>query len=181
MSKFPKNFFWGGATAANQCEGAWNVDGRGPALTDVTTGGSVKSHRMITYVDSDGKETVLYSSEVVGGEDADSPEGEGLHQATASLEDYFYIDTLEESEAGVVQLYVAIEGETTGTDYQETLAKLQMNFAVEKAAEGHVITTVKTGDVANLMLYSVLLLISGIVLLLAAMRTVRNRREQKGV
>ena len=23
---FPKNFFWDGATAANQCEGAWNVD-----------------------------------------------------------------------------------------------------------------------------------------------------------
>ena len=28
---FPKGFLWGGATAANQCEGAWNVDGRGPA------------------------------------------------------------------------------------------------------------------------------------------------------
>ncbi len=22
-----KDFLWGGATAANQCEGAWNVDG----------------------------------------------------------------------------------------------------------------------------------------------------------
>ena len=28
---FPKNFLWGGATAANHCEGAWNLDGRGPA------------------------------------------------------------------------------------------------------------------------------------------------------
>lgn len=55
MSKFPKEFLWGGATAANQCEGAWNVDGRGPALTDVTTGGSVKEPRMITYIDKDGK------------------------------------------------------------------------------------------------------------------------------
>lgn len=55
MNKFPKNFYWGGATDANQCEGAWNVDGRGPALTDVTTGGSVKSHRMITYMDKEGK------------------------------------------------------------------------------------------------------------------------------
>lgn len=26
---FPNNFLWGGATAANQCEGAWNVDERG--------------------------------------------------------------------------------------------------------------------------------------------------------
>ncbi|WP_313093864.1 family 1 glycosylhydrolase, partial [Streptococcus parasuis] len=28
MSKFPKNFLWGGAIAANQAEGAYNVDGR---------------------------------------------------------------------------------------------------------------------------------------------------------
>lgn len=31
---FPKGFLWGGATAANQIEGAWNVDGRGPAAGD---------------------------------------------------------------------------------------------------------------------------------------------------
>lgn len=54
MTKFSENFLWGGATAANQCEGAWNVDGRGPAMTDVTTGGSVKAHRMVTYIDKDG-------------------------------------------------------------------------------------------------------------------------------
>ena len=55
MANFPKGFLWGGATAANQVEGAWNEDGRGPALTDVTTGGSVKEHRKITYIDKDGK------------------------------------------------------------------------------------------------------------------------------
>lgn len=32
---FRKNFLWGGATAANQCEGAWNEDGRGFANSDV--------------------------------------------------------------------------------------------------------------------------------------------------
>ena len=26
---FRKDFLWGGATAANQFEGAWNVDGKG--------------------------------------------------------------------------------------------------------------------------------------------------------
>ena len=52
---FPKDFLWGGATAANQLEGAWNLDGRGPALTDVTTGGSVNEPRRITYIDRDGK------------------------------------------------------------------------------------------------------------------------------
>jgi len=51
---FPENFFWGGAIAANQAEGAWNEDGRGPALTDVTTGGTAHSPRMLTYVMPDG-------------------------------------------------------------------------------------------------------------------------------
>lgn len=34
-SLFPKNFLWGGATAANQCEGAWDLDGRGISNVDV--------------------------------------------------------------------------------------------------------------------------------------------------
>ena len=32
---FPKGFLWGGATAANQCEGGYDVDGRGLANVDV--------------------------------------------------------------------------------------------------------------------------------------------------
>lgn len=35
MSKFPEGFMWGGATAANQLEGAWNVDGKGLSVADV--------------------------------------------------------------------------------------------------------------------------------------------------
>ena len=33
--QFPDGFLWGGATAANQCEGAYNLDGRGLANVDV--------------------------------------------------------------------------------------------------------------------------------------------------
>ncbi|MFC6200631.1 glycoside hydrolase family 1 protein [Lactiplantibacillus nangangensis] len=32
---FPKGFLWGGATAANQVEGAWNVDGKGLTTAEV--------------------------------------------------------------------------------------------------------------------------------------------------
>ena len=32
---FPDNFLWGGSTAANQIEGAWNIDGKGPSVADV--------------------------------------------------------------------------------------------------------------------------------------------------
>lgn len=54
MAHFPKGFLWGGATAANQCEGAWDVDGRGPAENDMTTGGTVSAPRMLTYRMPDG-------------------------------------------------------------------------------------------------------------------------------
>lgn len=35
QSKFPKDFLWGGAVAANQCEGAYNEDGKGLSVQDV--------------------------------------------------------------------------------------------------------------------------------------------------
>lgn len=34
---FPEGFLWGGATAANQCEGAWNTDGKGMSVADCST------------------------------------------------------------------------------------------------------------------------------------------------
>ena len=36
---FRKDFLWGGATAANQCEGAYDVDGRGLANVDLCPAG----------------------------------------------------------------------------------------------------------------------------------------------
>lgn len=32
---FPKYFLWGGAIAANQAEGAWDIDGKGPSMADI--------------------------------------------------------------------------------------------------------------------------------------------------
>ena len=45
---FPKNFMWGGATAANQCEGAYLTDGKGLSTADVMTAGDAKTPRRIT-------------------------------------------------------------------------------------------------------------------------------------
>ena len=32
---FPDGFLWGGATAANQCEGGWQEGGKGVSVSDV--------------------------------------------------------------------------------------------------------------------------------------------------
>lgn len=52
---FPKDFLWGGATAANQFEGAWDVDGKGVSTSDCCTRGSLTSVRHVTYQTEDGQ------------------------------------------------------------------------------------------------------------------------------
>ena len=42
---FPKNFLWGGAVAANQCEGAYLEDGKGLNDADMLKGGNVSTPR----------------------------------------------------------------------------------------------------------------------------------------
>jgi len=46
--RFPDNFLWGGATAANQCEGAWDEDGKGVSTADLMTGGTLTKPRSFT-------------------------------------------------------------------------------------------------------------------------------------
>ncbi len=45
---FPKGFYWGGATASNQCEGAWNLDGKGESCADHFTSGTKDRPRIFT-------------------------------------------------------------------------------------------------------------------------------------
>ncbi len=44
---FPKGFLWGGATAANQYEGAWDADGKGASVPDHMRGGDINTPRQI--------------------------------------------------------------------------------------------------------------------------------------
>ena len=47
-AKMLKDFLWGGAIAAHQAEGAWNVAGRGMSTADVMTAGGNGIPRKIT-------------------------------------------------------------------------------------------------------------------------------------
>ncbi|SES96159.1 glycoside hydrolase family 1 protein [Thorsellia anophelis] len=40
--RFPKNFLWGGATAANQIEGAYLTDNKGLTIADILPGGKIR-------------------------------------------------------------------------------------------------------------------------------------------
>ncbi|MDT2815232.1 family 1 glycosylhydrolase [Vagococcus carniphilus] len=52
--KIKDNFLWGGSIAAHQCEGAWKIGGKGPAIMDFVTTGSVDKPREITKtIDAD--------------------------------------------------------------------------------------------------------------------------------
>ena len=148
---------------------------------------------ILTYIKQDGTKETLYSSEEVGGETKNAS-GEGLHQATNSLKDYFYLDRLKSGQSGKITLKVKLEGETQGNTYQDTLAKLQMNFAVELVDDSTTPgtpdnpaktpskkspsrTTVKTGDNSRVLLYSVIALIAGLVCAGAVVYNVRQNRE----
>lgn len=47
-NQLPKDFLWGGAVAAHQVEGGWNLGGKGVSICDVLSGGSVSVDRVIT-------------------------------------------------------------------------------------------------------------------------------------
>lgn len=135
---------------------------------------------ILTFTAPDGNVRTLYSSESVGG-DTVGESGEGLHQATNALEDYFYLDELAKGEKAELALTVKLEGETQGNTYQDTLAKLQMNFAVELASGSDTplshSAVIKTGDNNNVLLFSSLALAAGLVLM--ALFFIRIRRERK--
>lgn len=147
---------------------------------------------ILTYLDPAGQETILYSSEVVGGENLlKTGQKEGLHQATDGLKDFFYLDRLEKGEKATIRLYVQLDGETQGNAYQDTLAKLQMNFAVEPINDETITTYVEkeviiytpginTGDNNPVVLLSVAALVSGLALLLLAVMAMRKRRQEGG-
>ncbi len=157
---------------------------------------------ILTYQPPQGELETLYSSDTVGGERNGSMDvGEGLHEATESLSEYFYLDTLKGGEQGTISLTVALDGETQGNTYQDTLANLTLNFAVEErrnpvpvndeeedepeeetpGRETQNRRPPKTSDDSNLMLYVWISLGSGLALLALALYSLyRAGKKEKG-
>lgn len=59
---FPEGFLWGGAVAANQVEGAWNIGGKGPSVADVATykpNADVKDYKMHVFISMEAIEKAM--------------------------------------------------------------------------------------------------------------------------
>ena len=50
LSQLSKDFLWGGAIAANQAEGAYNIGGKGLSLMDIATAGKKGIHAILLMV-----------------------------------------------------------------------------------------------------------------------------------
>lgn len=142
----------------------------------------------LSYKGPSGEVKTLFSSDEVGGE-AVGEAGEGLREATSSLESYLLLDRLGAGEQGAVTLRVALDGETNNNAYQDTLADIQMNFAVELADEdappapGSSTPSraglPQTGDPLNMAWALALAGAAGLALLVLAICGLRMRRQQE--
>lgn len=157
-----------------------------------TTGGGAYTY-YLAYTGAN-RSVVLFDSDTVGGEDS-----EGLRDATDALkEEYVYLDTLSPGQGGTITLRVALDGETQGNSYQDTLAELRMRFAVEVRPEPVTVieegppgtpqpggpgrtTLVRTGDDTDLLPYAAAMAVSGVLFLLLGIYGVKqNKKEKKG-
>ena len=84
--KFPKNFYWGGATAANQCEGGFGEGGKGLCEKDVLTAGSLTEPRYVTYIDKDGNPGKMLPQDRLP---------EGAHRAVLEGYNYPYHEAID--------------------------------------------------------------------------------------
>lgn len=171
--------------------------------------GGAYTYRLKYRNTSTGAEKTLFDSDTVGGESTSSAE-QGLHEATGALKDWLFLDTFDKGGTGVLTLTVELDGETQGNDYQDTLAELQMNFAVElrtsnqnnppdddnpnnpvhpdnpsnpvnppSRSNSERTQVVRTGDYSQTLLYIAVAGISGIILLILAIYSLRERRRRK--
>ena len=124
----------------------------------------------------------LYDSDKVGG-DQQITTRKGLKEATSNLEDYFYLATLAQGQGGQVDLTVHLDGESQDNNYQDTLARIQFRFAVERTTSPNSPTNpgtptrnvVKTGDEYRITPFYIAMIISGLIFLYLALDSITDR------
>ena len=101
------------------------------------------------------------------------------------MKDHFLLGQLASGQGAQVKLAVTLDGETQGNSYQDTLADLSMDFAVE-VVEGTAqdrptssSTLSQTGDELALAPLFAVAAVAGVVLLIAAVYGRRQRKAEE--
>lgn len=132
---------------------------------------------LLAYTPSAGSPITIYDSNRVGGELQDG-EPEGLHGVDSALKNYMALESMATGKSGVVTLKVALDGETQGNSYQNTLADLRLRFAVEVTPTGKI---VKTGDERmNISPFYIGMAVSGLLFMVLAVDGYLQRKKQGG-
>ncbi len=139
--------------------------------------------RYVNNTDS-SKSQDIFNSLTVGGDNST-----GLMEINEALkedytraadgEKYFYLDNLARGQGGQIILTVALDGETQGNDYQDRLADLKMNFAVQ-VQDQPTLNAPKTSDMYDLFPYYVAMVVSGLLFLYFALDAYTDRLYKKG-
>ena len=132
----------------------------------------------LSYTDPNGNETVLYSSLKVGGTGSDT----GLHEATDALDELFVMGVIPSGKSGKVNVHIELDGETQNNSYQDTLAELQINFAVELPDQPERRRIPKTGSeemIRTRNLYLIACSISFLILMILAAYLYRESRRRR--
>ena len=140
----------------------------------------------LTDIGPDGTETVLFDNSTVGGDAKDfgSKRMEGLNQATNALDDWFFINTLEQGDTGYTELYVKFDGETEVNDYMDTAGELLVAYAVELDQTGTTTVTktsgINTGDTVNMLRYIAIMAAALLMLIITFISYRKDRRAAAG-
>lgn len=175
----------------NEAATDWYMDNKVMRSLEKTVGADQAGGGAYTYqltYSGPGGDRELFNSRTVGGDDGaggstSTEAGEGLEQATNALDDYFYLDTLASGDRANVILTVALDGETQGNAYQDTMAELELSFGVRLTEPTRRIRrfhTVRTGDEEQVLVWSLVMLVCGVAALaLALWQYRRGRKERK--
>ena len=111
----------------NDAESDWYVSNE--VLKSLEAGDATGSgYGYVLSYEGPGGEKEIYRSETVGGTGS-----KGLLEATSSLDDYFYLDTLSKGAKGKMKLVVSLDGETEQNSYFDKFARIRLMFAVENS------------------------------------------------
>ena len=135
-----------------------------------------------TYVLKNGDETLFDNSEV-GGEKVVN-KLEGLKQATNATKDFFFVQELKPGKSQTTTLHVELDGETGLNSYMDTQGALLLKYAVEDKDKATTASRnpshpsrIKTGDMNRMIYYVMLFSVAALLLVLAIILWIRDRKR----